>query len=256
MACTGLTERDICVSHGGSERPDQDCLPVPHLEGALPLIRRRRVPPDIRRQIVDAIIEGRYNGAEAARAFAVSEATVHRLVKAERLANPARNQVRPSSLGHERVTVKPDPRSRRALSDTQMQEVIERLYSGTDIGIDLAREFAVHPSTISRILHTAKAQNAFTSLATPDPLRRQKRVENGLARRAGRKSKVSEQHQEAILIEAITHGASFRSIALKYGVTPTTIARIVSARRIIVVPGKTQSLEEILSDVLEDWAPA
>lgn len=247
------------MADGGSKRLDWNRRQAPQSTNEKAPFRRSRILPNVRRQIINAVIEGRYNGAEAARAYAVSEASVHRLVKAELLANPdrivaARGRAQSRSHAPTLAKVDPDRYGRRALTATQQQEVVERLYTGTDIGTDLAREFGVHKSTISRILRAAKTQFPFRPIIEPDPLRRQNRIVDGIARAQadGRriKSKLSEDIQESILIAAVRDGASLISIAIKYDVNPSIIARIVNARRVRPPPDNPQSLEDIFSDLL------
>lgn len=247
----------------GSERPDRRRLRAARITTEQTTLRRSRVSSDIRRQIVDAVMGGQYNGAEAARVYSVSEATVHRIVKAERSANPQRITTvrsRAKQNGRDRQSanevVHDDRQGRRALTAAQEQEVVERLYSGTDIGTDLALEFGVHKSTISRIFRAARAQFPARLIAEPDPMQRQRRVMEGVARamaagrRPGRKLKIPTEVQHVIVIEATKPGKSFTNIARKYGVDPSRVARLVSARQVNLGPTNPQSLEEILSDLL------
>lgn len=59
------------------------------------VVGRARVSEAIRLSVITAVIDGRLNGAQAARSYKISEATVHRILKVERQANPDRfaNQV-------------------------------------------------------------------------------------------------------------------------------------------------------------------
>ena len=227
-------------------------------------IRRQRVRWEIRRDIVDSVMEGRFNGAQAARTYSVSEATVHRLVKAEQLANPNRPRLISNQEGRSanksadgKKTVSGDDRKgRRALTISQEREVVERFYAGSDLPIDLAREYSVHKSTISRVLRAARAQ--FPSRPTPerDTEEWRRRVNAGVAlamaagRHAGSRRRLSSEVRETIVIEAAQGSASLSSIARKYGVNPETVRRLVHDRRVYPGPDNPQSLEEILEDLM------
>ena len=229
-----------------------------------PVIHRKRIPSDIGRQIVDAVFEGRCNGAQASRTYSVSEATVHRLVQAERLANPQRVMAlsSPAKLptDEHRVTEKGLSgdrfRSRRALTTAQEREMIEQFYSGSELPTDLARKFGVHKSTVSRILRSAKEDCPSRPIPPRDPEEWQKRVNEGVARamaagrHPGSRLRLSDEIKEAIAIEVNKPGETSTSVAGKYGVSSSTVSRIIRERRIRLKPDSPQSLEEIIAELI------
>ena len=208
------------------------------------LIRRQRISLEVRRRIVDDVMDGRSTGAEAARNYSVSEATVHRLVKAELISNPmrsmarreyARSRVNPATDRSQDASVG-ERRSRRALSSNDEADLIERYYASRCLPTDLAREFGVHKSTVSRILRSARER--FPSRPAPkrDSAEWQRRVDAGVAlamaagRHPGSKIRLPEEKQEAILRQINGDGASFNSVGRMFGVSPTTVRRLVRAR--------------------------
>ena len=229
-----------------------------------PRILRKRIFPIVRREIVDSVLDGQYNGVEAARAYSVSEATVHRFVKAELAVNPGRTRIdcrQPSAKGQSNLAAlnvnDDDYRGRRSLSVVQRKEIVERLYAGYAVAADLAREFDVHKSTISRVLSDARRQRPSEALPEIDREEWQRRVIVGVGRsiasglHPASKLRLSPEIQRSLLNEYDLTGASFTSLGRAYGVAPSTAARLVRAHRVRPGPDKPQSLEEIMSDLVE-----
>ena len=223
-------------------------------------VKRPRVLSSVRYGIVQTIVHNGLTGAEAARAHGVSEATVHRIMKAEQEANPAIALVllERSSLRGDRAPsseVVPKSRSRKALTEEQQLEIVRRVAAGTDLSTDLALEFGVHKSTVSRILRGFKAQSSSVVIKI-DPSELNKRVAKGIAkavaagRRSGPKSKLSTTIQNEIGEAATLKKETLESLAQLHGVNPSTISRIVRKWRRKSLE-ESQSLEEMFRDISE-----
>lgn len=216
---------------------------------------RSRVSEVVRRSVVKAVIEDRLNGAQAARVHNISDATVHRILKAERIANPlatapSRRTVRTF------VETPRTRRSRRALTTEQEQDAVERLCSGAELAIDIAREFGVHKSTISRLWRAAKAQSGDHEVVGYDPVKLKARVAEGVARAAangrlrGRKTKFSPEIQDKMVRDVYQNGAKYAELALEHNANLSTIRRLVRRRRLGSSADHELSLSQIFSELM------
>ncbi|WP_369426602.1 helix-turn-helix domain-containing protein [Glacieibacterium megasporae] len=148
----------------------------------------------------------------------------------------------------------PASRGRMALTEAQQVEIIQRVVEGTSMSTDLALEFGVHKSTISRVLRGPKAPSVPVVIKI-DAGELGRRVSRGVAKatasgnRRGPKPKLSTEIQNAIG-EAATFGKeSLASLAQTYGVAPSTISRIVRSHRQSRSEHGSQSLEEMFHDI-------
>jgi len=137
----------------------------------------------------------------------------------------------------------------------QERQVVERLYAG-ELATDLARELGVHKSTISRVFRAAKMEAPWRPVPTLNVEEWQRRLNHGVAkamaagRHPGSTPKVTPDVKQAIIDEVNGTNSTFKSIAEKYGITSSTVGRIVNAIRVRPGPSMPQSLEEILTDLL------
>ena len=228
-------------------------------------VRRSRVSSETRRLIVDAVIHGNFNGAQAARAYSVSEATVHRLLKAARLSDPEMASLaRPSAVSSDKnisainsSSLIGDTQGRRALTSAQQDEVIELFYSGSSLATDLARRFGVHKSTISRILREAKAKLPSRAIPELNSSEWQRRVNAGVleaiaaGRHPGARQALPIEIQQLIIVDSEKPGETFASIGRRYSVSASRVGRLVNSRRIRHGPNTPPSLIDIFSEMLK-----